>query len=692
MDRARKFQKTFEKFSSSPFLIPVLMLAVMAVSMGIFVSSLGFYLDDWPNIFFQQAKGAHSTILFHAYDGRPLQGWYMVGLFELFGTSALAWQLYALVLRYLTALLAWLTLRKVWPGLSLQLGLASILFAVYPIFAQQPIAITFVVHWTSFLCVFLSIYLMLLAIEQPTRYIPYTITGVGLSALGLILIEYFAGLELLRLPILWFLLACKEPGILQRIAATLRQALPYLLVTATFVIWRVYFIELPVADRNPLALVELLRQQPLQAILLMLQYFFQDLVAMVVSGWYKTLDANVFAISSPVDLYAVGAGVVVGVGLYLCLVKPLRREPEGSTRTARRQVTVMGLASLALGLLPAWLIQRTIGESDGIWSDRFGMAGMLGAALLVVVLIWSIADRNKVRLALFAVLVGLACTWQVREINEYRWSWERQQRIFSQFMWRMPGLEPDTLIISLNEYFSKMGHYPTAFALNMLYPQTRDSEQVDYWYSPLARFEDVQMSDYLSGQDVTFGHWQAFFHGNTKDVVVVDLNKDLMSCLWVLGPEDELNPLIHEITRRWLANSDLSRISRTAKPSYPKWDVVREQSQNSWCYYFQKADLAAQFADWEEVGRLWETARNYLNQMNAYTELTPFIKGFLHLEQLGEAVDLSELMVSRTSTAEPYLCAIWQSAVSKAEVEAEDSRMVSSLMETLGCELKAAAP
>src|SRR5574340_274385 len=132
-----------------PFAIPLIILLIMVIVFGLMIPDLGFYLDDWPNVFFDKVGGDKATLLFHAIDGRPLKGFYPLAMFDLFGYSPLPWQIYNLALRYLTVIFFWLVIKNIWPRHEFQTGMAAILFAIYPIFAQQPIAVTFFPQWTT---------------------------------------------------------------------------------------------------------------------------------------------------------------------------------------------------------------------------------------------------------------------------------------------------------------------------------------------------------------------------------------------------------------------------------------------------------------------------------------------------------------------------------------------------------------
>jgi len=670
-------------------LIPILVLIVMVISLGIMIFDLGFFMDDWPNIFFQIAGGSESTQLLHEYDGRPLQGWFRVFLYDLLGTNPWVWQVFSLLLRYLTVIFTWLTFRKIWPKAELQMGMAAILFAVYPIFAQQPLAITFIGHWTSFLFVVLSIYLMLLAIDHPKWYIPLTLAALALSATGLVIIEYFIGLEFIRPLVLWFAYSKKSLSRQQRWKKTILHFLPYFLLAILFVAWRIFFIQLPVSDRNELDLVGSFLNAPVQTILNLILMVVQDFDTMLIAGWYKTYQPEILKLDGPIDILSIL--VTVGISALLLVVFYVVRK-QGNLEQAEdtpdgKQQIITGIVIILFGAVPGWLVGRQVGDSAGLWNDRFGMASMAGAALVVVVLLEKLLRSTKVWLVMVAVLIGLASGWQIRNTNDYRWSWIFQQRFYNQLIWRIPSLEPDTLFLAEREFFSKMGVYPTSFAINTLYPQSRNTDQVDYWFLTIPKYFGSDMESFLQGEPVFAGHWQAKFSGHSHSSIVVDFRGEDPHCLWVLSPEDAQNPEISDTTRASLSVSDLSRIRTESALGNTNFGLIAPEPSDTWCYYYQKAELAQQMEDWAEIESLWYQSSRFQSGALDGVELTPFIDGFLHLGDFEQARELTVRAKSDTSKYDPYLCSIWENALAGNPLNQKQKGIAQTIETNLGCDL-----
>jgi hypothetical protein len=76
---------------------------------------------------------------------------------------------------------------------------------------------------------------------------------------------------------------------------------------------------------------------------------------------------------------------------------------------------------------------------------------------------------------------------------------------------------------------------------------------------------------------------------------------------------------------------------------------------HNWCYFYQKAELAAQFDDWNEIENLKVEAENLGERPEHGRELYPFIQAFAHLDQWDQvkdyalqALDLTENIQERT--------------------------------------------
>ena len=72
------------------------------------------------------------------------------------GTAPINWHVFTLLLRWLAVLGMWWALRGLWPNKTRQVTWMALLFAVYPVFFQQPIAVAYSQHFITYALFFLS--------------------------------------------------------------------------------------------------------------------------------------------------------------------------------------------------------------------------------------------------------------------------------------------------------------------------------------------------------------------------------------------------------------------------------------------------------------------------------------------------------------------------------------------------------
>ena len=93
--------------------LPVLSLGICSLAYGLLTPWLGFDWDDRPLTWFSHQFGSAYFINYE--PSRPLSGWLYAASFSLLGELTLAWQLYALLWRWLSVLALWWLLRLLWP-------------------------------------------------------------------------------------------------------------------------------------------------------------------------------------------------------------------------------------------------------------------------------------------------------------------------------------------------------------------------------------------------------------------------------------------------------------------------------------------------------------------------------------------------------------------------------------------------
>ena len=670
-----------------PYAIPLIILLTILIVFGLIIPDLGFYLDDWPNIFFDKVGGDEAILQFHAIDGRPLKGLYPIVMFDLLGYDPLPWQVFNLSLRFLTVIFFWLVIKNLWPHHVLQTGISAILFSIYPIFAQQPIAVTFFPQWTTYLLVFISFYLMMIGIRKPKYFLPLTLFSLMVTGIGLVVSDYFIALELTRPLILWFLLSSDNKDRKSILVSTGLRFLPYLGVVAGYAIWRWFFAVLPTQDRLEISLLSRLSENPVKEGIKLVIMVVQDFMHILVSAWYKTFEPEMISINGPAAIGALVLTFFIALFVFFSfrINKLPTNEDLASDEGQWKQRIILGFVMVILGAVPGWLIGRQVSDSSGIWNDRFGMASMAGAALLVAALSEKSFNSRKWQLIFLVSLVGLASGWQIRNLNDYRWSWIFQKRFYNQLLWRVPSLEPDTLILSERELFSKVGVYPTSFAINTIYPQSRKTGQLDYWFLTIPKYFGNDMESFREGMPVNAGHWQAYFSGYSTDAIVIDYAVDSSHCLWVLSTEDEKNPFISDTTRASLKVTNLSRIINFRSIDNSSWDTIGSELPKNWCYYYQKAELARQFKDWEGVTTIWEQSEDFHDNVNNGVELRPFIDGFIQLNDFHQAVDLTQRAKAEGFGMKQYLCTIWENGLAGKELVSTQATLINGIATDLEC-------
>jgi hypothetical protein len=175
-------------------------------------------------------------------------------------------------------------------------------------------------------------------------------------------------------------------------------------------------------------------------------------------------------------------------GLFLKLGYLRYFEQNTNEAAWEREAIFLGGTAMILGVLPAWMIGEQIATQNPLWSDRLGLASMFGAAIFFIAMLNKAISSMRNRLVIICFIVALCVGWHVRTINQFRWAWTKQKDLYHQLLWRAPSIQPNTAILSDGEWFNYMGYYPTSFAVNTLYAQSKDAAVFDQWVFGLYKF------------------------------------------------------------------------------------------------------------------------------------------------------------------------------------------------------------
>ena len=667
---------------SNDWVTPALTFVVCLFCFGILLSKLGFFQDDWHHVFYAYWQGAEGLQRFLLADRGPF-AWIIYALFfKILGYSPAAWHWSLMFVRFLTALTFWLAMRQVWP---LQRGLTSwltLLFLIYPIFTLQPLSVAYTLHWVMYLVFMLSLLLMLLAARRPAAFLPLTILALLLEAGHLAFIEYFSGLELCRVIFLWLLFSDSPP--LDRGKKALKVAAPYLCVLLLYVIYRSSYGMIFGYDRfTPLATLADVLRAPVAGAVRILQSVLQDLVYVILSQWVAALDPAIIDLSRPSTVLMFASIVGFAALAYVAFTRLQIFRDDGISQGPDRHVAVGGLLCVVLSMLPFWVTGFSIFQKNQLWSERLALAAMPGAGMLLVGLVYAVVDRNPRRFLILSVLLGLGVGLQVQTARNFQASWDKQEQFYWQLHWRAPALKPGTMIVSDQEILFYMGIYPTAFAINTLYPQTTAPPLASYWFN--AGFEHQNFDKFAAGQEDTFQKYATTFKANVQNVVAITFEPGQDQCLWVLGPRLANARGLSPIARAWQGVSNVAGI-QASPGTVPPAAIFGREPAHTWCYYFEKADLAAQYGDWFAISGLWNEANQGRLRAANGIELLPFISASARLGNWQQARSITAQAQSLPDRSTSVLCDLWRDLALTPPVSMERDQTAGLVETELACQ------
>jgi hypothetical protein len=714
------------KFRFAAKTIPVAFFLLTILTYGLLLPWTGFYWDDWP--FAWIAKFLGPAEFFPAFAPfRPFLAPIFFGMTSLIPPNPLLWQSLALLLRFALALSAWWTFRTVWPNAKWGTLTAALLFLVFPAYSQHWVAYTHInQEWIPFLFYLLSFGFTAQALRQPVHFKRDTVFALLFLILGVFPTEYFATQEPLRLLFI-FILITEHPGppvnanidALNRVGAgwslntiykSLKRAftlwLPYLLVWLGNAAWLAYYYRFGAYASYGVAATG---QVSLSGFVLAMG---DALWKAGLYSWVQILVLAARSLGNPSTLLALGMIAIsfVLVAFYLRqleLNRPPKQRPElaeGSPDFGLRtlfptsgdigvrtnphwswQALGIGLIGILLGRLPTWAAGLPLTLQS--INDRFMVSMMIGGSLFLVGLLELVFGKNRWKVYLVALILALGIGQQFYTANDFRRDWARQQEIFWQMAWRMPGLESGTVILTHElplHYETDMG---LTAPLNWIYAP--DYTGGDLPYALLytrTRLEGASLPALEPGVPVSFAYRTVEFVGSTSQALAIIVPPN--ACLHVLDPvyaggdtyERQPRFLREAIP---LSNPDL--ILPHAQPPQMPAALFGVEPPHTWCYYYEKAELARQVGDWETVAALGDQARVQGYLPGDALEWLPFIEAYVLTGDYQTARELSLLAYQDDSRPRKGLCYAWQRIQVDGQGNVEVENLASELLEQFNC-------
>jgi hypothetical protein len=647
------------RITKSKWFTPALLFFFTLISYGIYIPRLGLFGDDWIYLYSYHVAGSAGYPAFVASD-RPFSAWIYQLTSLLFAERVWMYHTFLFLLRWLSAALVWLILREIWPKQRRQTAAIAVIFSIYPAFLQQAISLEFILHF-SILCAFLlSLYCMILAVKHPKQAGWLTIVGVLLAGCHFS-IEYFVGLEATRPVILYVLSTRKQINRQKRkLVWLIKRWLPYLAMLLAFAIWRVFIFKFP--SYKPHFFSDLLTQ-PGVALRELMARMWADAKIVFCSSW-----AQIFA--WPVEKASRTFWLLMIVTLLVAffafaLLKTGRKNKAPLRLSPDRWPFVAILSGLFLFLICGWPFWITKVPLELVFPwDRTILSFMLASSFWIVGLV-DLFFRPKMQPLILAVLLTFTVAFHYFNARVYENEQKKIQQYFWQLSWRIPELKPGTLLLTQDLPLNRESDNDLGGTLNWMFAPERKSNQIQYLMYDFTSRDRSIIPVIAPDQPVNHGIRSLQYESTTSEILSVYWNGS--DCVWLLLADEAQPTGIPMPLREFTVLSDDDQIIPDPQTEREPPAVLGDEPTKGWCYFYQKAELARQSMNWEEVVRLAEEAEKQGYQANNGYEYLPFVEAYVQSGDYEKAFNVSK-KVQNSADYTNAICDIW----SKIEQEALD--------------------
>ena len=668
----------------SPFAIPIGLLGVCFVTYGILAPRLGFYLDDWYIVYYQKLFGAAGFINFFKGD-RPLLAYVYMVFAPIFQDSRMGWQLFAVFTHWLAAVGFWFVLTKLMPKQKTTATIAAFLFVVYPGFQFQWFSVMYSQVYFLMAVYFLSYILMILAVKREHGKVPLMAAAVVSVMVGVVPMEYFYGLELLRPFVLWIVIDRSAGTWTQRIKKIIVYWLPFLAFFIAFPFFRSLFSH---AFSYQINIINEFRQAPLSTLTGLLSRTFWSLFDANLTVWGNILSFYYKhnLLSAAYEFMAVLI-LVSFVISYLTLRRQAIQEGIGEIRLHGKSLMGLGILASLVAMIP--YVAAAFDVSLDFPNNRFLLSLAPGTSLFLTGLIVHFIQTQKQKIILCSILIGLATGSQFLAARSFQIYWNEQQDFFWQLTWRAPQIQPNTLLATYDLHFSKYFSGPSLTApLNLIYAPENKTNTLPFVLVMTSTPQESSIPGYENNLPIHYSFRNLTFSGNTSAMVV--FYKPNNGCLHVLSPSDTPDEIpnsdAYDFYKSAIPLSNLKQIvTQPAAPSVPPEKYYGKEDTNQWCYFYEKASLALQMQDVNQVINLYKKAENAGFTPGSPDEWLPLIEANLRLGRVDQAVSITRGIAKLDPTDNAGVCHLWSGLAQELHFNADNLQKSGDLLAWAGC-------
>jgi hypothetical protein len=649
----------------------VIFATITLIAYGLLLPFTGFYWDDLPFAWIAKFLGpAEFVPAFLPF--RPFLGPIFYFTTSLIPPVPLYWQIFALVIRFVLAMSAWWMFTQIFPNKKNIAFIATLLMLIFPGYSQHWVALTHInQELIPFIFYLLSFGYTFKALR--TQKVTDTIIAVLLQICGIFPTEYFFGIEGLRF---LFLLSFFQESFFERVKKSLKIFSPYLLIWILNAAWLFYYYRF-----GPYNSYEVTATQSPNLIF----FLTQALDAIWKTGFYIWIQSLVLTFSSlpaPASILSLGLIALSFIILTPYLIRTT--QDESNEKTFSISLIVIGLIGILLGRLPSLAANLPLTLQSSY--DRFMISMMIGGSLFIIGIIELIFKNQKTKLIIFSALIALGIGQQFFNANIFRRDWQKQGEIYWQMAWRMPALQPNTVLLTHQMPIDYETDLSFTAPINWMYaPEEYRGGGLNFILLYTEKRIGGPTLPALEKENLIFYQYRTIpFLSTTSNVVVIYMPQN--GCLRVLDPkrgDKEIYAREPNVLTDAIHLSDLSRI--IPNPDKPATPPFFPEPEHGWCFYFAKAELAQQQGDYQQVVLLGNEAIELELNPEDPTEWLVFIEGFALIGDLQTAQNLSTIILEEDSRLRRGVCTVWEQIQVKSQERSEQE--IEAILLSLGCNL-----
>jgi hypothetical protein len=180
-------------------------------------------------------------------------------------------------------------------------------------------------------------------------------------------------------------------------------------------------------------------------------------------------------------------------------------------------------------------------------------------------------------------------------------------------------------------------------------------------------------------------HAIAYFDGNSSDSLFFYYDPENNQCLHLVSAEDQYYKRYPDTIKDISPYVTTDRISATERQNVTLRDEIFHTNEPSWCFVYQKAELARQYQQWDDIPGLWKEAMDNGLRSEFGTEYIPFVVGFAHLSEWQNARDITIEANQLSKAMNSILCPLWSDIEQSTLASQERDKAIGQVENELQC-------